>query len=1364
MKKTYFVIYFLFASFTLFSQNLFLQDVNAKVIATKDPDKSLVLKLNTFFYSQIIYEKNDEYLIDIPFFNEPLELILKKNTIFNEGLKITSKTNTGDKILDINPNLLSYSVFYNNQNIGVLNFFNKEIVGFFKINNIQYEIAKFQNTYVLFDANNSINSSTFSCEVQNELNNPQNYHYNNAESNTPKCIELAIEIDEYTRQTFNNDQETTDWALAILAGVSQIYETEINLAIQVIDITIWNTTDPYSVHSSCSDILNELGNYWQTNNGAIARDLVHFLSKRSLGCGIAWLDALCSTSYGYSVSASLNNDTNFTFPNPTYTWNLNVVTHEIGHNIGSHHTHWCGWAADPTFGFAGGVIDNCVDVEGNCSNNPTPQTGTIMSYCHLTSGGAILEFDDIVVSQALNPGINNSGCITNCDYYGCTDSTAFNFDPNATIDDGTCVPIIFGCIDPAAANYNSTANTDDGSCTYCASITFVVSDITCYNLNDGSIDMSLQLGTPPFTVNWIGPNGFNSVNEDISNLESGNYTVTVSDAFGCTESITLSINNPLPISIDSVITSNVSCYGTSDGFVNVYTSGGTQPYFFNWNGADPNSLVSGSYNVSVTDNNSCPTDSASFTITEPSEIITSVSSSDISCFGQGDGSVSLSVNGGITPYYFSWNGPNAFSNFNQNLFNLEAGIYNVLITDANGCLDSLSTIISEPNTLLANTTVIEPSCNGGTDGSIDISLNGGVFPYTYIWNTGANTQDLLNIGAGFYTLDIYDLNGCFIPTITVTVNEPLPSFVNAQVNSLSCHGDNSGSIDLTYIPANGINQYNYSWNGPNNFSSSLEDINNISSGSYLLTITENSCTITNTFYVSEPDPFNIIEDVNHVSCFDSINGSILLYINGGTPSYTTNWNGINPQSVSAGIYSYTITDNNNCIYTDTVSINQPNPITVNENITNVSCYNGFNGSVSLSISGGTFPFNTSWQNSNPNQLDYGYHYYTVVDFNSCSYSDSVFVDEPNQISVTENLQDALCYGSSTGSASLSISGGIAPYTVDWYGFNNLNLFAGSYLYDVIDFNNCTYSGLVTIQEPNSIITTNTITASTCPDSYDGSIIININGGTPPYQQNWFGNNPLNLQSGTYIYLVVDSNNCVDTNQITVPSTSDISVVSTVNNVSCYDFCDGSIDLAIANGVAPYSINWYGMQSDSLCEGTYSFEIIDNLGCVWHDSVSIFMPQPLTLNISQNGIMLQANVNGGTPLYNYFWWNSSGVLGNTQAINFTAAGYYYCVVSDINNCSSDTVSIYINETSISNSINENISLFPNPFSDYLNIKIPYTYNNLNLILFNVLGETVFSKHYNRSRDLQLDRKGLSAGSYYILLDIDGFLFRKKLIVE
>ena len=146
-----------------------------------------------------------------------------------------------------------------------------------------------------------------------------------------------------------------------------------------------------------------------------------------------------------------------------------------------------------------------------------------------------------------------------------------------------------------------------------------------------------------------------------------------------------------------------------------------------------------------------------------------------------------------------------------------------------------------------------------------------------------------------------------------------------------------------------------------NFSSSSEDINNISSGSYLLTITENSCTITNTFYVSEPDPFNIIEDVNHVSCFDSINGSILLYINGGTPSYTTNWNGINPQSVSAGIYSYTITDNNNCIYTDTVSINQPNPITVNENITNVSCYNGFNGSVSLSISGGTFPFNTSWQ-------------------------------------------------------------------------------------------------------------------------------------------------------------------------------------------------------------------------------------------------------------------------------------------------------------------------------------------------------------------------------------------------------------------
>ena len=107
-----------------------------------------------------------------------------------------------------------------------------------------------------------------------------------------------------------------------------------------------------------------------------------------------------------------------------------VCSHEIGHNIGSNHTHWCGWP--------GGPIDNCTDVEGSCSNNPAAQVGTLMSYCHTTSSGSLIDFHSIVISNALTPGINGASCLTICAFYGCTDPLAYNYDPNATVDDGSC--------------------------------------------------------------------------------------------------------------------------------------------------------------------------------------------------------------------------------------------------------------------------------------------------------------------------------------------------------------------------------------------------------------------------------------------------------------------------------------------------------------------------------------------------------------------------------------------------------------------------------------------------------------------------------------------------------------------------------------------------------------------------------------------------------------------------------------------------------------------------------------------------------------------------------------------------------------
>ncbi|MAR39224.1 MAG: hypothetical protein CMD22_00810, partial [Flavobacteriales bacterium] len=449
-------------------KSLFVHDTANSVIATKDPEKTITLELNPIVYNEVLRDLTESFTMELPFFGSNIILDLEKYQPYSDNLLTKLKTKNGDKDIRLKPKLLSYKLIYNRESIGVLNFVNNKINATFLINDIQFEISEYNGKYVLFDINNSINQLSFSCNVNQQINSIPNTNVN-IQIVTPVCLELAIEVDNYTRNTFSTNQETLDWALAILSGVSQLYQTQTNVEIRVVHNTIWNITDPYNSFSSTADVLDEVTDYWGNNNSSINRDLVHFLSKRSLGGGIAWLDALCSNSYGYAVSASLNSDTNFVFPNPTYTWNLAVVTHELGHNIGANHTHWCGWVPDVTVipPFLGGPIDNCVDVEGTCTNNPTPQVGTIMSYCHIGGNGIVLEFHDVVVSQALNLGISNASCLSTCVVSWDCDGQGNCFDPGTGNGQYTtqsscqqnCVAPILGCTDPNATNFDPLANT-----------------------------------------------------------------------------------------------------------------------------------------------------------------------------------------------------------------------------------------------------------------------------------------------------------------------------------------------------------------------------------------------------------------------------------------------------------------------------------------------------------------------------------------------------------------------------------------------------------------------------------------------------------------------------------------------------------------------------------------------------------------------------------------------------------------------------------------------------------------------------------------------------------------------------------------
>ncbi len=292
----------------------------------------------------------------------------------------------------------------------------------------------------------------------------------------------------------------------------------------------------------------------------------------------------------------------------------------------------------------------------------------------------------------------------------------------------------------------------------------ITTNLSCNLANDGSINLSAIGGVSPLSYVWS--NG--STTQDISNLSSGYYSVTVTDAVGQTESSTFYISEPSPIIITYSVNST-SQVGLSDGSIFTNVSGGTAPYSFSWQGSngysastqDIQNLIAGTYIFYVIDDNGC---SEMFSIVVAEGQLTPLQvnavTSDIDCFGNNSGSIDLTVSDGATPYSFIWNN----GAITEDLSNLASGTYTVVVNDAAGQSYTSSYIIIEPSELIATSTVTNVTTLGGNDGSIDLIASGGVPPYLYYWSTSPTqtTEDISNLIAGTYTVWIVDLNNCYI--------------------------------------------------------------------------------------------------------------------------------------------------------------------------------------------------------------------------------------------------------------------------------------------------------------------------------------------------------------------------------------------------------------------------------------------------------------------------------------------------------------------------------------------------------------------------------------------------------------------------
>jgi len=343
-------------------------------------------------------------------------------------------------------------------------------------------------------------------------------------------------------------------------------------------------------------------------------------------------------------------------------------------------------------------------------------------------------------------------------------------------------------------------------------------------------------GVFPYTYSWS--NG--TISEDLVNVMSGTYSLQVKDANGCVEYLSADIDQPeeLVVTLDSLI--DIECAGNATGYVGIRSIGGVAPYNYQWNSGQTSGIIenitAGKYMATVTDANGCYT-TFSTTVSEPQRLISTIDAiTDIRCFDENSGSINVTALKGSSPYTFEWsNGA-----ITEDLRGVVAGDYKLKITEANGCVTILEASIEEPAEFLASVDRVDDVlCYGDEKGSIDISVIGGVTPYSFAWSNSLETQNISNVIADNYSVMITDANGC-IKTLNADITQPeLLSLQIDSVHNVKCCGDESGAIFISVD--GGITPYQYEWSN----GEITQDIDNLILGIYTVSVKDaNNCEVT----------------------------------------------------------------------------------------------------------------------------------------------------------------------------------------------------------------------------------------------------------------------------------------------------------------------------------------------------------------------------------------------------------------------------------------------------------------------------------------------------------------------------------------
>jgi gliding motility-associated-like protein len=793
--------------------------------------------------------------------------------------------------------------------------------------------------------------------------------------------------------------------------------------------------------------------------------------------------------------------------------------------------------------------------------------------------------------------------------------------------------------------------------------TGVKTDVTCNAGNDGKIILTPTGGTGTYTYAWTGPVGFAPVTtKDISALKAGKYYVTVSSGSVTPKVDSFVIAEPTKIIVATKTIVDVKCFGQLTGTVTLTASGGTSPYSYLWSSGDVTANItgkpSGTYYLTITDSKGCTAKDTSIILQPAAALSVAPAITNVKCNAGNDGAIALTVGGGTSPYTYSWTGPNGINPTTKDITTLFAGDYRVTVTDSKSCAQTAGPLtVTQPLAISVGTPSVTNTGCGTSVGAISITPTNGTAPYTFTWSGPggySNTnQNITGLAAGSYTVTVKDVNNCSNTSTPISVSSSgLTLNVTPTIKNITCNGSNNGEIAITV--AGGSGNFTYAWTGPS-FASASKDITGLKAGNYTVAIT----------------------DVNNATC--SFN----------PPAFT---------------------------------ITEPSVLTVSTpQITNITCKGASTGAVSITVNGGTPQYSYAWMGPNFNAtntsaisgLVAGTYNVTITDSKGCQKTTSATVTEPaTGISFgSPTIVNVKCFGATTGSITLPVNGGTAPYTYAWKNSSNvtvgssvkLDAGAGVYHLDVSDANGCTKtSSDFTITQPASAVSI-AETIGRAVDACNGSISLVVAGGVAPYGFAWTGTgvnataqNQVDLCPGSYSVTVMDANDCRSVKSFNVPGTTSPPIRltdSVIVNAGCPGGTLGKISINFVGGRSPFSFAWYNVNNpntvlsisqniEGQTAGKYYVKISDGIQSYQSGIMEIRgsdTPIKVTLvsvkkeSCAGNDGAIDIDVTGGASPYTYQW---DKVVGNIQDLNNIQANTYSVTVSDKNSCTGGLSSILV----------------------------------------------------------------------------------------